>query len=399
MNKNRKKWLNIRLRSRDNATYLNKIYKLTESEEYTEILGISQQKRIFRKHPLLFRLYAILIVFSYPCFLLYKLVCALLYPINNISLDTDYICLLTSSALSRALDKTELKNVPKVWIDLPWKCYNNGTIPNHIGVFQLLTKNEILFCAYDSLKVFLFVLFKYGLNSVLLEYYNYSWFLYVTAVEKVVDGKTIIFCSHMDEWTVALDHFNAKRKILIQHGTMAIRNNKYGLTQQDLSYLSKQNCWTYNAAYKYKTVETLYSFTEDEYDLICKSILNNKPYKKISGYGITLNAINHNKKNILIIGYYPKYNKTEELILRSLQDDRFNLYLKNHPTLDSSLYSGMLNYYNFKLITENFYPDVDIVFSYQSTLALQYQAMGKHVYFYDDFEPTNQNIIKIALAH
>lgn len=399
MNKNRNKWLNIRLLSRDNAVYLNKIYKLTENEEYTEILGISQQKRIFRKHPLIFRFYAILIIFSYPFFLLYKLICALLHPINNISFDTEYICLPTSSALSRVLDNTDIKDVPKIWIDLPWKSKNEVTVTDHIDIFQLLTRKEILFCAYDSLKVFLFVLFKYGLNNILFEYYNYLWFLYVTAVEKVANEKTIIFCSHMDEWTVALDNFNAKRKILIQHGTMAIRHNKYGLTQQDLSYLSKQNCWTYNAAYKYSTVDILYSFTEDEYDLVCESILKNKPYKKISGYGISLNTIDHNKKNILIIGYYPKFNKIEELILESLQDNRFNLYLKNHPTVDSSQYSRMLNYYHFILINENFYPDVDIVFSYQSTLALQYQAMGKTVYFYDDFEPTNQNIKKIVLTH
>ena len=74
----------------------------------------------------------------------------------------------------------------------------------------------------------------------------------------------------------------------------------------------------------------------------------------------------------------------EENVLSGLQNKDVKIYIKNHPTQVPSVYKDFLEKYSFELLTEPIYPKADVVISYDSTLALEYEEIGAKVYYYSN---------------
>ena len=61
--------------------------------------------------------------------------------------------------------------------------------------------------------------------------------------------------------------------------------------------------------------------------------------------------------------------------------------------MEKKIYRKIKDQYCFILITEDIFPDVDIVFSYSSTLAFEYENSGKKVIYYNNIRTNNSNKI------
>ena len=181
-------------------------------------------------------------------------------------------------------------------------------------------------------------------------------------------------------------HYFLKNKHLLQHGTEIIRKLDTGLTDTEMTYNEEYKFWSYNLPYKYQSVKKVYAFSEKEYIALCCSILNNKPSYEIVGYSLKTSPLNDSKKSVMIIGYYSNYADKEELLLNKLQNHNLRLFLKNHPCQSVKWYDEMVKRYDFELIDKPYFPAVDYVISYDSTLALEYEAVGCKVLYYDEYD-------------
>ena len=77
----------------------------------------------------------------------------------------------------------------------------------------------------------------------------------------------------------------------------------------------------------------------------------------------------------------------EKKIIQDLSKRNVNLYIKPHP-LDKNIedYKSLLKDNRFVILEINDYPEVDVVISYESTLADEYENNGVVVLRYtDDF--------------
>ena len=113
-------------------------------------------------------------------------------------------------------------------------------------------------------------------------------------------------------------------------------------------------------------------------------VLNCDPEVYYVGY--SLKQFNENlagDKAILIVGYYSLFNKKEEELITFFQGSGIKIYLKNHPVFPSSVYNQMRDKLVFELLDGPRFPKVDYVFSYGSTLALEYENLGARVILYN----------------
>ena len=88
--------------------------------------------------------------------------------------------------------------------------------------------------------------------------------------------------------------------------------------------------------------------------------------------------------------------KYEGQIIKELQGLDIELYLKNHPAEVNSKYDSLRNQFNFNFIEgkDTRFPDVDLLISYDSTLAYEYASVGAKVLYYGHFDINNiRNIV------
>jgi len=386
--------IKLREYSRANLKYLNEYYRLTNSNEYSSILGINQNRKIFYRFPILFKLYGIAIICSYPIVLIIWLIKAIINVFqHHKNWEANSYFLLTSTALPRVIKR--LPQIPNnyLWLETPWLKTLGLDINKTITVFDVLGVYDIIISFLGAIIMFYYFLFKKGPWNVLLEYYDFQWLLFFQTLQKIDDNKELYFCSHMDNWVPLIDNHKSTKKYLIQHGTLIHKKDPYKLQDILLKYIPSINIWCYNIPYKYRSITKVYSFTDNEYTAVCSSILANDVPHETVGLSIELQPQPNDKINVLIIGYYPRYNVYEEKLINVLtKNKKIRVYLKNHPTVSSSNYDSLRSNFDFVFINDATYPDADLVFSYESTLALEYKSMGKNVYLYDEIQITDDNI-------
>ena len=71
-------------------------------------------------------------------------------------------------------------------------------------------------------------------------------------------------------------------------------------------------------------------------------------------------------------------------VIKDLSSKNVNLYVKPHPSDNPNSYEKLLVNNNFLLLDKGDYLKVDLVISYISTLATEYENNGVQVLRYDD---------------
>ena len=91
------------------------------------------------------------------------------------------------------------------------------------------------------------------------------------------------------------------------------------------------------------------------------------------------------KINLLVICCEKFLNLEKKYIPLLVESDIYNVYVKPHPeTKNFEEYLNLQRGYNFVLLESRDYPHVDLVLSYESTLAYEYEDVGVNVLKYND---------------
>lgn len=205
----------------------------------------------------------------------------------------------------------------------------------------------------------------------------FEFFLTYYFLNNISANITLCFCNQMDRWAILFDHAPQKKRILFQHG---IEDPKAD--------------WPI----KFERTDTVYVLSMEEAELLFKAAFKVRPSNIYQlKPTIKLTRIDDDSFKILIVGLpgYLLYDKELELV-KAFNEDGYTVYLKPHPGKeDMTTYLNLEKEYpNCKIILKQMFPDVDVVCSYRSTLAVEYRVHNKFVMLYDDY-PVEKMIEKI----
>ena len=193
-------------------------------------------------------------------------------------------------------------------------------------------------------------------------YSSLEYYLACCFVNNTEMSNSFGFYNTYDRWAFLM--CNTENSTFVQHGS---------LTEQ-LSLI------------KIGTPQTAYFINEKQEKILEHVLLKGKPqnikYRRLIKFTENELLLHNDKKNVLLVCWSQRIEK-EWKICELLYKD-VNLYIKPHPgDRDNSEYNAMSEKYGCVIIPKTGYPKVDVVVSYESTLADEYEDVDVKVVRYD----------------
>jgi hypothetical protein len=295
--------------------------------------------------------------------MVYKLV-KYLYKIDNQNINinnTTQILVATSSRLATVTKGVDGKLLPEYYISVPWldididkeeiKLLNLLSIADLIKVF-LRTFQGLVFAAKDI---------KHPVE-VLQTYVLFEYFMLCIGLEKLKHEGMVSYwySNHYDRWSVLLDGVG-KNNVLMQHGFV---NEKFKLP------------------YRLKNVKKLYYIDKKSINIFKNNIIYFRDDMEVIQLENTLKlqSIKNKKKAIFLISRHAQLGFDIELI-ELLKKLDIIIFINHHPLFDNKPYRKAFDGLMWCVLIEDneYYPDVDIVISGHSTLAVEYELLGKDI--------------------
>lgn len=240
--------------------------------------------------------------------------------------------------------------------------YNEFT---NVSLFSGIKYLDIIKSFIYSIKILFLMKKKYGKQDFLFRAYSaFEYFLFYFFVLRSCTSNTYYFYNLIDRWAYLFGN-TIHKTCLIQHGILSKGRKVRKIGRVDCAY-----------------------YISMEQKEICERILfYNVPhayYRKTLLFSSNNKLLHNELKNILLVCnlYFLEKEKT---IIQDISKRNANLYIKPHP-LDINIedYKNLLKDNNFVILEVNDYPEVDIVISYKSTLADEYENNGVIVLRYTD---------------
>ena len=198
----------------------------------------------------------------------------------------------------------------------------------------------------------------------------FHWYAFRQAFARNLPCREIVFINENDRWYFLFQSLKSRR-VMIQHGVLS----------KDAVILDK---WL--TPYKQTSVDLLYCHNEEEEWAFRKFVRDIREVKYFTPK-ICLSKLPSSTPSILIICNVRFYSAIEEQIVREIHERHPDviMYVKPHPAQPVSFYRKLARAVPFKLILNPFfYPEVDIVVAYHSSLASQYESCGADVVYMTD---------------
>ena len=217
-----------------------------------------------------------------------------------------------------------------------------------------------------SIQMSLFMEKKYGKTDVLFRSYSsFDFFLACFCFGRLDNSNEVIYTSTYSRWGYLFANLSV-RTTFLQHGMLG--NN--------LSFLKKTGC-----------PDVAFFLNEEEKENCCKQLFTKVPESHfLDGLKFTSNEklLNNGRLNVLIVCNLIHFEK-EEVIARALhRSGKYNIYMKPHPLDSCFKYRELENEIPIIILLKTEYPKVNVVISYQSTLAIEYRDAGVHVIWHDE---------------
>lgn len=297
--------------------------------------------------------------------------------------DSGYVLAL-SSRVGDIVHSGHVEDVPCTWITMPWAPLTR--IPadaKYVDIFLLLNKADIWLAFLDAIFATR-VLQKRKRTSpwILQSYTAFHWFAVRIAVDKL-PGRLLI-AEHFDRWAVLVDSSvqakkyrlnptsQARRRDLtvVQHGALGNlgENNRNGVApklqlHRRLRAVSQICVYNTQAEHAFKT------------DVLSPACVRRGINVSYYRPGLDL-RVDHEYTGLKIL--FVGHVLCEELhrhIFNSLAKEyEFRAYYKPHPT---SPMSHLMRSSPWKIISDvGYFPVVDLLVSYPSTLVVEYAGAG-----------------------
>lgn len=378
-------WLLV---SRKNLEFLNEAERCNDSPKYSPLVCQNYIPSFVGKSEFLLHLFFYLVSVMIFFRLIFKTIAVVREKIQcgTIECKNGKAFLLTSTAMPRIAKLAKLETKDAIWIKLPGsKIKVDGE--RVISSVAFVQYKHILWSFCDAIISYFYILRKKGYKYGLEAKGGFDWLLFYWALQKLGTNVELHFCDQIDHWISLIDRSPQRVKIHLQHGTIYTRRNMSKIGSSIYSFVKEYNIWAVNSPYKMSYVKNAYSFSQIEYAAECKSFFKVPPEPIIMGYPLRstdLTPVVSEKKSVMIIGYYYKYYGFEKQLISYLQDKNVEVILKNHPTVSPDKYALLQSKYSFRLVNGSVFPKTDIVLSYDSTLAKEYEGLDIDVIYYDD---------------
>ncbi len=375
-----------------NLKILSEIDKINGIDNGNSILGISSKAipRTLKGNRAFVKIYLCLISFLFPVWILFFVLLAIIniLKIKKEPYKGEKLFLLSSIALPRVVNNAGI-DVEKEdgWLAIPWFKFRDIEDKRVLSVFHFINLFDILSAYWDSVLVVAYLLKRSGLQYIIPAIKCYRCFLYNKALQRIPSQVELIFANHKDTFATLIDALPHQKKSLVQHGTEILMENPNNIKNPYYCFHEDGNYWSQNLPFRYKSLNKLYCFSKKELEAMKTSVLNCAPEVVYVGY--SLKKFNENlngEKAILIIAFYDLYYEKERELISLLQNKGIRIYLKNHPLFSATVYSDLEREYSFVLLDGPRYPKVDVVFSYSSTLALEYENLGARIILYNNMD-------------
>ncbi len=385
--------------------YMNRLLYGNQKRKYT--VSPSNINKYRRKYDKTFHIiYPVFILLS-PVISVFKLTYEFVkFSINKLALkqgdignSSDVILLTTRNALRfleiHGFENSKIITTPssRILVDDKFK-------DKCISTLKIVTFRGLIMNYLSSLITIGSVWYHFGYRNVIYSANSFEWFLMYDVIkilnEKV---KTILFSNQKDRWAILYDRNFKGQKVLLQHGTNIIRVLPSDLVKPYLNFIQEYNVWSLQMPVKYRSINTLYAFNEIEADVMIDGEFDNKPDITIFiGYSLVIKPYHHQvedeKRVLLLIGNSSVFNIEEAFFINKLSKEKFHLLIKPHPNSNIIDYSS----YNKVATLVNFNPEVDIVVSYNSTLAYEYESLGYAVIIYKDLNNLKEIVEKLNIS-
>lgn len=261
-------------------------------------------------------------------------------------------------------------------LELNCEC-NSLVLLSYKDLFEILLKS-----------IFFSIVYSYGKDTKRYRLFTFAFFE-ILVVEKAFDYfdeiENLYTTDHFDRWAVLLDVIKYKKRIqfkklnLIQHGML------YNISDTGDVY------FPFALKQKLHNLDKLYCFDEKSVGMFKDNVIvsDNRVEWTIFDNKLLLKSCEKKdgETSILIIGNALCFEFQKSLasfLMISKHKESVVIYYKPHPVQNSK----NLDKYEWLVIDDkNYYPDVDIVVSYPSTLAFQYIDNGSKVLIHQLNEP------------
>lgn len=277
-----------------------------------------------------------------------------------------------------------------VWFHSPFD-FKNFSLPDYfrsIEIVDLVNLSDIWACAYQAIFLHFLTICRYGYDKYFLSLRAYEWCLTDCALRHVSPKVELYYACMNDRMAIMFDRLPHKMKIMIPHGKMysfhkIVKDSPYYRWNEEMGF--------YYGINRYRSSPNIIYCPGkmEEVGLQC-TIIANQPKYIYTGYGFKP-AFKPEGQSVLIVANYTLFSEQEKIVLEKLQSLPLLIYVKNHPANRNSYYYDLQRSYKFILIEglDTNLPDVDVVISYDSTLAYEYKSIGTKVVFYEDIDVNN----------
>lgn len=263
-----------------------------------------------------------------------------------------------------------LKRKVECWISFPWN--EAKSIPANsqvIPFLSLLERKDFSEALVYSKLVYKELKKDKNLSSHIIQgYVAYRWLLVRIALSKL-EGQNYCTAEHFDRWALLADRLvaeqNGAKLSLTQHGALG------GLDSNEATK------FPFIIPNKLKSVSHLYVFSKPSEQVFLEYVLQGA-VPEVSSYSLSLDLqeIEGNKLKVLFVGHTICEDFHVQLFKKISEIGEISAYYKPHPL---SQPSDKIKQLNWQIIHEkSYFPKVDILVSYPSTLVEEYGTFGIH---------------------
>lgn len=273
----------------------------------------------------------------------------------------------------RAIDIINEKNCgtsPEYWIVFPWTDLSRlDKNASKIDVLSLLTIAELWKAYIHAIAIHKKMArsLKYK-NWIFQSYTAFQWIVVRKAIEKL--EADFFIAEHFDRWAVMMDG------IITEHTQRCLKS---GLTMVQHGLVNDVGGHRFSLPYKLSMFKRFYLYDKKTEDYFKENILakKNPKLEDIRFYKnlLTLREIpKTNTVNVLFVGHSICIDLHMYILNELKSKHDFIAYYKPHPT---EKLTKQIKSQNWNIIEDrHFFPAVDFLISYNSTLTSEYKLLG-----------------------
>ncbi|QQR38397.1 hypothetical protein [Devosia rhizoryzae] len=264
---------------------------------------------------------------------------------------------------------------------VPWQRYPNGVPHSYrITIGDVLTRRDLLNCLLDAIAIARRIADRKGMFADwhLQTYTLFRWICVARALEKIQCNR-MVMANHYDRWAILIDRLarqTGRSVAIAQHGIEAWRR----------------------LPTKLRSVDTLHVYNRQEAALFKQFILSPEAVEAVEVFFLD-NSIRlagakagNGPTRVVIVGH-PEHDVNQLRFLHAARKARPDVQFiyKPHPTARSV--NADIEAVTLVWDEPGVFPRCEFVFSYQSTLGLQYRDAGIPTFIHDrDMSDSQVNV-------